>query len=460
MHRSCTAHVGTSDLDFRVLHYSCHDYNSLASLTKGTHQKQWIVQCGSESPYNIKLQVEKQFMSGTKVTASCNNEKIYPPNGPSTKLTQDFQYTWRFRAVVKNIGKIDFYEVKAAYVQNEHSDAWLACTILSQKPNLMFEVCVRLLIPGSTDIYKEITVPAVQICDLRERQSQKPIACEQRILALTFPPENTFEKASLKFDGDPSVTEHFAKMPSSHSFNGGVQNNSITLNVAKDRKTVTSKIGAVELRNCLQGECFAIRVNPDGTKTCTWWEIQVGPSKRRVELEKKAKSSKVLTLSIDGQELVATTGQDLGCSGESWSVGFQLFSELSINFEVFQNNKDGVTLDTKAVETMKHKYNHKCRIQLMEMRDVRDAKLYVNDVEFMNLPQPSQHAEPELTVATQVLEAQEGQYKLRVPWSTNHAAAAGVQKLAERPMTGILAMFRCCTAPQKLGTDDHEMKAY
>lgn len=432
------------EIECWIAHYSYHDDGFLSLLGNRCHEKNWMVESETEEPFDIKLQIERQLIGATKVGIFCNGAKIYPLAGPNTKLLHDFEQEWPFRTLAKNIGVEDVYEVRAIYVRDYNPDAWLPCTLLSQKPHGYFEVCVVMKVFEKLHHnFLEVVVPAVEMSDIREAETQKPLEVEERMLVLKVPADNPLEGASLTVDGNIPLIQQYAR-PSPPPESRTEDNSSVTLQVSRNRKVIGASIGPTEFKCFLDGETFALGLNPERSRMFSWWEIQVGPyAKHRIHVERKSKLSRITTLTVDGEILAETTGDDLKCSGGSWYVDFELFGELEINYNIFQTNRDGLALDIQKLVNRKHKFKNKCRVFLQDVRDMREAEFYVNGTEFMELPEPPHHMEPVLAMTTQMFEAQ---YGLTIPWSTNYEAPAGPLMLLEKP-SSLFKMFTCCTVP-------------
>jgi len=154
------------------------------------------------------------------------------------------------------------------------------------------------------------------------------------------------------------------------------------------------------------------------------WTVQLGPfAEHVIEVEKKYQWSKAICLSVDGTPLVEATAADLGCD-QGWHCDFRLLGERCIDFEVFETNRDGLALDTKAHVLQKRHYTHQLSVHLGEDLDMASAGLVVDGNDFLELPDKTDGSSQEVPFSLDA-QALKLQYGVTVPYKVNQSAPCG-----------------------------------
>jgi len=116
----------------------------------------------------------------------------------------------------------------------------------------------------------------------------------------------------------------------------------------------------------------------------------LGPfAEHRIEIEKKNRLSPLLTLSVDGEVLCECVGEDLGCGSEEWRCRFSFVGERHIDFNIYEETRDGRELETKSVITKPYCYDHNVEVVYTRRNidDFHTVQLSVDGVPFNELEQ-------------------------------------------------------------------------
>jgi hypothetical protein len=163
-----------------------------------------------------------------------------------------------------------------------------------------------------------------------------------------------------------------------------------------------------------------------GSKT---WVIQIRHSEHTIEIERKWRHTKLITLRVDGEILAEGTPEDIDCHRGMWQCTFRFIGERVIVFDMFETSAEGTPLNTKVKEEQRHNITHACVVSVTNFNDMSLSTLTVNGVDYRQLPQqmatpPSEH---NLSTALMVLEAQ---YDITVPVKVNRNVGANGQLLS------------------------------
>jgi hypothetical protein len=154
------------------------------------------------------------------------------------------------------------------------------------------------------------------------------------------------------------------------------------------------------------------------------WTIQIGPfAEHIVKISRHPWPSKVVTLTVDDDVLVEASAEDIGCSTTAWECKFRFIGERVMNFDVYESNLEGVTLETRGQVTKREKYSHECSVLLKDDMDFSKAEFVIDDVYFQDLPpKATLYEEPNVSME---LHSFVGTYGPIVPHKINRAAAIG-----------------------------------
>lgn len=436
MRNARTTQVSRDEVDFMVLEFSCRDDSMLSGIGKHCKECRWRISVGSEAaPVEIKVNVDKQVIKSEEVSVEWNGTKVFPSAGASrSKLKEDFNWRAPFRGTVKGINKKNFFEMRPEHMSTEN---WFAATLIEQRDDGMFKV--NAVMPDGRGGTKEVFYPAVRTANIREADGMKmPLSTPQRNLVLEVPKSDPMN-CLLQVD-DEKITHFFGRpTPPPKVQRGGAQKSNskkstaevdrptILFKVDKDRTQVSGDCGHSTLAHFLAG---AVKnVGQEGNKLKQTWTVQIGPFAQHViEVEKKYKSSKVASLSVDGELLVEGTGDDIDSRPEWWEASFRLAGERSIDWEVYEHDVNGRALNTQGIVQQITKVNHTCVVSfLADEKDLTKARFTIDDVEFDCLQQwKVLDNEEKLVIAP---EAMQGSYDLTVPFKVSDAPLSGFAAL-------------------------------
>jgi len=413
-----------------VLEFTCHDESAFTRIGKNCKEVKWKLGAMGTQPLEIQLHVEKLPGMAQEVSIHCNGSKLFPLGSkPKEKLKSDFQQKWPFRGVAKGIDRENFFEV-----QPKGSTDWYPAFRVMPRRDGSGQFQARVWYPQPDGAKpKEVDLPAVEKESIRELESKKPLEIPERHLVLDVPKDNPLKESTLSLidnKGSEDVTHFFARpTPPCLELETMPGLNEVTMEVNKERTLVTVGAGHDKLVQYLASEVRALAANPE-SKTKMVWGIQIGGQvEHTISIEKKYKSSKIVTLAVDGKVLVeasaadfdvdapdfdTTSGTSSATTGEGglWTCSFGLIGQRSVKAKVFEQNKDGFMLDsTDVLEVLPRdslKYTRICRVTIQDQKDLRTAAFDVDGIEFGLLKQASGSDEPGLKVEPEVLQMQYG----------------------------------------------------
>lgn len=454
-------------VDFAVEQFSCKDDSVLSALNKHSKEFFWSIRVGdSITPLDVRMHVDKSPGCAAQVKISCEDRGqetvLFPQDAAGTgKLKTDFVYSWPFRGIIPDIDKRGVYELKCAL--NSSPNPWHPARVLKQRPDGNFEVACY--VPDGMSGEREVYFPAVPAADLREAATQRPVRVPERALCLEVPQEDPVKGATLKVDGE-FITHYFAR-PSPSTEQAASIRNKVIMKVDKNRTQVVADIGNNMLQQYLN--VIAQQVSWQPQKLRTSWRIGIGPwAEHTIEVEKKYKSSKVVTLTVDGATLVESAAEDIDVEG-AWRCEWNFNFSTRIDFQLYETNRDAVPLDSTATVTQVNKCAHRLAVVIpTEERDLSKAQLYVNDVEFKALERKLEpHPESDLRVDPEVIW---GMYRIKVPYQVNLEAPAASMAFEQAIQQGAQAVpqmfdglfncsiFNCCSRPTSTLVDDHVVR--
>mmetsp|Transcript_86794 Transcript_86794/g.135891 ORF Transcript_86794/g.135891 Transcript_86794/m.135891 type:complete len:584 (+) Transcript_86794:82-1833(+) len=379
---------------------------------------------------DIEVVIDEGILSGAalgpQLRVCTNSGHIFPARGDKARIYEDIRHEWNFRGIVSGIGLI-----------GENKDRWILGTIPTETPQDPTTHAIQDIVLGQSAIKSLYEVelngkryPAVlkrqrpDGCfeaavfqpDLRgmleirdypslhksaifEAGTMEHIAVPEVLLALDIPKANP-HSMNLSVAGQ-KFTDHLGRV-SPHK---GTARQRIYIDAPRRRipiaKQMTSaaigienedpasiNVGASVLNHFLSGEVR--RGKSDSTRLSKWWEVQLGPfAEHRIEIEKKNRLSPMLTLSVDGEVLCECVGEDLGCGSEEWRCRFSFVGERHIDFNVYEETRDGRELETKSVITKPYCYDHNVEVVYTRRNidDFHTVQLSVDGVPFNELEQ-------------------------------------------------------------------------
>uniref|UniRef100_A0A7S1MC60 Uncharacterized protein n=1 Tax=Alexandrium catenella TaxID=2925 RepID=A0A7S1MC60_ALECA len=383
-------------------------------------------------PMDIHLHAEKLPGRSPLVNVTANGKQLFPEGGGKTKekLKADFQQKWPFRGIAKGIDQPNFFEIQPKGMTEE----WLpAIKVLPRKDSSgKFEA--RVWFPGPKGTKpKEVDLPVVELDCIREQESKKPLEVPKRELILDVSKDNPLKESTLSLideRGSEDITHFFARPtppPTGAMLETMPAPNCIYMEVNKERTKVKIEAGHDAFIQYRQSECRAVSAAAEKQKMT--WVFEIGPKARHnVTVEKRYKSSRITTLTVDHKVLIECAAGDLdldgpdfdeasaspSSSGDSrpWTGAFRLIGERSVKAKVYEQTKDGTMLDsTDLVEVLPRdqiKYTKNVRVTVPDPKDFRTAVLDIDGVEFAMLKHASTASEAMIECEPEVLKMQYG----------------------------------------------------
>jgi hypothetical protein len=147
--------------------------------------------------------------------------------------------------------------------------------------------------------------------------------------------------------------------------------------------------------------------------------MMVGMYEHSIEIERKHKTSKHITLKVDNEILIEALAEDIG-SHDGWQCGFRFCGEPRLDFDVYESDVNGNSLDTKGVVPMLRPYNRLCFLDLQDYNDMTKANLFVDGVSFTELPLfRDAHMQGSISISPAALASQ---YQITTPYKVNREA--------------------------------------
>jgi len=455
VHRSRTVNLDRKEVDFLVTEFYAHDGSFVKAL--GSHSKQllWRVLIhGHNVPLEIEVYVDKSLVSSPEVGVKVNEKRAFPESGEATKgkLKQDFVQTWPFRGSVEGLGERNRFEMWSDSSSGGGTDMWYQATLTRQRNDGCFEAVVMM--PDGPERSKEVMFNAVAVKDLRVRQTKEKLEVPKRVLELRVPADNPLY-ATLSVDGK-MVTHHFARLtPDPGRGATATAKPRIRFTLDKERTKATTSVGHSQFSHFLSGEVRRVSVGPaDRTKKS--WRVQIGPfAEHTIEVQRRH-MSRIVTLSVDGRRLAEADAEDLDCNTPdgpgaaapaecAWRCGFRVIGEQDLEFEVFETNGDGKALNTKGVVSQPQRFVHEMLVYVMDEKDLSEAALAVDEVEFEALePKREPASEPPISISPQAMALQ---YGVMFPYKVNSQAPHGLDFLPA--WFSQFTTFACCSASKR-----------
>jgi hypothetical protein len=233
----------------------------------------------------------------------------------------------------------------------------------------------------------------------------------------------------------------------------------VQFTVNKQRTEATADIGHRDFAEFLQ--CSPYMVSQEATKKKRTWKLQIGPfAEHTIELERKWARSKIATLTIDGTPFIEAAPVDLDCASEVWECKFRFKGEKRFNFEVYESNRDGVSLDTRGLIERKMPYVIECELRCPDSGDMTGAQLKVAGIPFENLqPKPTKYDEENIKTTPEALMFT---HNLPIPYKINANAKTGLEGVLQSTYENVsrqsgsgFSLFACCTSAPAVDSSVH-----
>jgi len=422
LRRQRTLCTDRTELDIMVSGFTSHDSTVGSVIGRNCKEMQWKVMYDRDAvPIDIKLHVQEHKLHSNEVHIESNGQPIFQGAGLQAKarMTEDFLYKWPFRATIRGINEVNFFEVHLPHFAD---NVWFPATITSQREDGFFEV--RAQEPDANGRIVEIMYPAVHKDTLREAASQKPLAVPENSLMLEVPKQDPL-RASLRVANGELVTHHFGRP--SPPVASTKQLPELALKVSKDRSKVTANVGHSKLTHFVSGEVRAM--NFDVERLSHSWTVQIGPfAQHTVQILKKHTLGKIVTLMVDGEVLVESSAADIGCEGKEWQCQFRFVGERVLDFEVYKTNTDGAPLDETDHVKEKRRYVHECSVTIPNDWNFGTAHFFIDGIPFNELPvEPQEREESTLTMDPLAMQQI---YGIATPYKVDKNAPSNIMVLA------------------------------
>jgi len=310
-------------------------------------------------------------------------------------------------------------------------DQWLTCIVIEQRADGLFKVIANM--PNARHGgFHSTEVPAVRAVNLRTLHDQQPIVVPQGSLVLQVPKGNPLDVslfvqhhgADSAVQSTDKITHFFARhSPAPAKGLTASSQQRLKFTVSQDRKMVSCDKGYNYIRHFLSGEvrCIDRKTTKNFKKA---WTVQIGPDARHiVEVEKKHATSKIVTLSVDGEILCEALAEDIESEDGKWECNFRLCGERFLEWEVYQTNADGMTLETTGEVLQRSVFSHDCFVSFEQ--NIAEATLTIGGLEYANMPERQElHQEEALRW---IAEALKGSFGLRIPYQIDETAPVGLE---------------------------------
>jgi hypothetical protein len=292
---------------------------------------------------------------------------------------------------------------------------WCPAIITKQRGDGLFEVLVDMA--DNYGFVRRNNFPAVSKADIREVGSEKRLNVSEQNLLLEVPKIDPM-LAALSVDGH-GVATHCLGRPSPAVDR---EENVPSFRISDDRKRISANVGHGVLSHFLSGEVRS--VGSDLQRYNRSWAIQIGPfAEHVVTVTRHTWPSKIVTLTIDDEVLVDASAEDIGSADATWECKFHFAAEKVMNFDVYESNLDGVTLETRGQVVKREKKWHECVVTLKDDMNFSKAEFVIDGAYFQDLP-PKATLYAEETLSMEV-ETFIGTYGPIVPRKINRAAPTG-----------------------------------
>jgi len=200
-------------------------------------------------------------------------------------------------------------------------------------------------------------------------------------------------------------------------------------------------------------------------KTKMAWTIGIGPyAEHVISIERKYKTNRTMTLTVDGSTLVEAKARDFDIDYDGdddedeardppWVCKFYFIGERSVKVKVNEESKAGMVLDsTDLVEAFtpeKRRFKKACTVTIGNPRDLRQATLKVDDILFEELKAPRKQSDGgSIVLEPEILQMQ---YGVAVPKKVRQDAPPGLAGIHQKWMEGVENVQTIVDATQKDG---------
>jgi len=247
LRRELTFCTDRTELDILVTEFTSHDSTVGSAIGRNCKEICWKVGYDRRTdPIDIKLHVQENKVYSHEVHIESNGQSIFQGanSHAKAKMVEDFTYQWPFRATIRGINEVNYFEVRPVHLS---ADTWHPATITCQRSDGFFEVTA--LEPNGRGGFAEVKYPAVDRSNLRDAATHKPLLVPQNFLMLqVLKQDPTHAVLSV---GDEPINQHLGRMspPVTNT------EQALQFQVSKDRGTVTANVGHSVLSHFVSGKC-------------------------------------------------------------------------------------------------------------------------------------------------------------------------------------------------------------
>merc|ERR1712194_490087 len=198
------------------------------------------------------------------------------------------------------------------------------------------------------------------------------------------------------------------------------------------------------------------------SKTKATWKIAIADAQHSITIERKHKTHRTMTLTVDGSTLVEAKAKDFDIDYDGnddednedspWECRFFFIGERSVKFKVNEETRSGIQLEsTDAVEGLKaeqRRFKRACQVSITNIRDLRVATLKIDDVLFSDLRDYQKKKEEQKSLDPEIFTMQ---YGLEIPKKIREEPPPGLAGLQQKWVDGMENLQGAVAAAQTGG---------
>jgi hypothetical protein len=439
-------HSSSGELPIKVAEFTCED-----KTTMGKHNKTWTwtFQLGdSQTIWYVNVQEAMVGSNTVEFTTTRDGVKKEVYKG---KFDKDIHHKLPVKGTL-NIQKQ--YEVK-----NVSGEAWYPATLTNIRDDGKYEAEV-LMPPDDYGNQKKVHYPIVEPSRIRDPFSKKVVDIPETMVELNIRKDNTL-MPELTINNNAFTSYFCVPSPSPMKppdYKVPSENAEINFTVSKDRKTIQADVGHGKLKEAIDATKPGAKVRAKDREVSKdrlrkKWSIMIGAyGEHHIVAETKSKSSKEITITIDGKVVVGGAAADLG--GSEFSVDIAVQGKVELKYKLYETSGNGVPTDRQKTVTKKLLRSNTLRISVPDHANLEQALLECDEVEFGTLEQykPTVKEENIGQGNSCSLETFESTHGIQVPYAMDKDNSGGgfADDFAEfmpGGASGIFAMLNCCNKP-------------
>merc|ERR1712032_1028034 len=163
--------------------------------------------------------------------------------------------------------------------------------------------------------------------------------------------------------------------------------------------------------------------------------------------------SNILTLMVDGTDMIECAGEDLKCDKDQWKCDFKFIGQKCINWEMNRVNAYEKPLPQRVVVPKKEKVKYECCVKFDERtKDLSNAKLFLDDAEYKEHPEYEKPYHSTLDMRTDEFNRQ---YGVRAPFAEDEDTMLARSHTNFKLPSINFSFFGCCGGN---ATQEHELR--